>query len=509
MMRKALISKADSQGHRQAGVTMILVALALMAIIAMAAISIDVITLYLAKEEAQRTADQAALAAARILSISGMTGDYSNTTGNWGAICGPDGIATKAAKALVAQNTISRLVPGTANVTYSAGLRGSISSSTDCSTLGTTAFGVNPLVTVQFTVSGLPTFFSRIWGKSGNSVSASASAEAFNPSFSGSTRNQTVGAITPVQPRCVKPWVVANQDPWWPTPVGGIYCNQPGGPGACSKIVQTNGATAGQIIHAGITADGTGSGSSGVIGETFWLSSDCRNNQSGCNLRLKAAVPTQPEANFTNASGNLQGPPNLLYVPSQIGTPVTGVPSCSMDSDYEWAIGGCDQATNYACGVQNANTVDLSINPDTDTSNGVQCLIHQNTSGDISNPTGQDYFNAGYILPPPAGYPFQILAGTANPMVTAGLPSGTPITNSTSIVSLPIYDDTAVTLTPGVTNPVTFVGFLQVFINAVDQKGNVNVTVLNVAGCGNGTDETLGPPVLGTSPVPTRLITPP
>jgi hypothetical protein len=56
--------------------------------------------------------------------------------------------------------------------------------------------------------------------------------------------------------------------------------------------------------------------------------------------------------------------------------------------------------------------------------------------------------------------------------------------------------------------PVTIVGFLQVFINSVDQYGNVDVTVLNVAGCGNGTELT-STAVTGSSPVPIRLITPP
>ena len=54
------------------GVTMVLVALAMVAIIAMAALSIDVISLYLVKMEAQRAADAAALAAARVISISGI-----------------------------------------------------------------------------------------------------------------------------------------------------------------------------------------------------------------------------------------------------------------------------------------------------------------------------------------------------------------------------------------------------------------------------------------------------
>src|SRR6266567_5166025 len=107
-MRKALIqrwSRHPLERQKERGVTIVLVAVAMVAIIGMAALSIDVITLYLAKEEAQRSADEAALAAARILSISGITGDPTNRAGNWGLICGPDdgtnGLAARAAKAVV------------------------------------------------------------------------------------------------------------------------------------------------------------------------------------------------------------------------------------------------------------------------------------------------------------------------------------------------------------------------------------------------------------------------
>jgi hypothetical protein len=59
-------------------------------------------------------------------------------------------------------------------------------------------------------------------------------------------------------------------------------------------------------------------------------------------------------------------------------------------------------------------------------------------------------------------------------------------------------------------SPVTIVGFLQVFINGVDNHGNVDVTVLKVAGCSNGQGPNLvGNPVFGSSPVPVRLITSP
>src|ERR1700726_4018100 len=91
-----------SQNHGQQGVTMVLMALSMVAILAMAALSIDVVTLYLANAEAQRSADTAALAAARVLSLTGMTGDPSNAAA--GAIANPwqqaCALATAVAKAV-------------------------------------------------------------------------------------------------------------------------------------------------------------------------------------------------------------------------------------------------------------------------------------------------------------------------------------------------------------------------------------------------------------------------
>ena len=55
MKRPAIQKSRTRSGER--GVTMVIVAVAMVAIIAMAALSIDVITLYLAREEAQRSAD--------------------------------------------------------------------------------------------------------------------------------------------------------------------------------------------------------------------------------------------------------------------------------------------------------------------------------------------------------------------------------------------------------------------------------------------------------------------
>jgi hypothetical protein len=106
-----------------------------------------------------------------------------------------------------------------------------------------------------------------------------------------------------------------------------------------------------------------------------------------------------------------------------------------------------------------------------------------------------------------SSYPYTIKTGTANPL---GLSSDSVITSSNSIVSFPIYDSAppAPPINGSGTSSVTIVGFLQVFINSVDTGNNsVNVTVLNVAGCGNGTNPTASTAVSGTSPVPVRLIT--
>ena len=93
---------------------MVLVAIAMVAIIAMAALSIDVVTLYLAREEAQRSADAAALAAARVISISGITGDPTNETSSWSTVCGGSSSpATQAAQAVAQQNAIGNVAAAT------------------------------------------------------------------------------------------------------------------------------------------------------------------------------------------------------------------------------------------------------------------------------------------------------------------------------------------------------------------------------------------------------------
>jgi hypothetical protein len=473
--------------HRQdeRGVTMALVAAAMVAIMAMAALSIDAVTLYLANAEAQRSADSAALAAARVISLSGITGTASTATQvlYWQQICGgTNSIATETAKAVATQNTVGGAT-ATVTTTYSVGTG---AQNADCSTLNA-GFAVNPLVTVKVQRT-LPTFFARIWGKTGSSVSATAAAEAFNSSNSGSV---VANGIVPVQPRCVKPWIVPNLEPLNPPESGPppTYCSN----ATCQPLVSL---TNGSITNPGISLNGTSN--PGVIGETFTLIPDCRMGGGTCTLRT---TPPPPAVNRA-AGGSTPGPPNLEYLPGEVSQPSAAVPSDGTDacsdaagSNYAQAIAGCDQNTVYQCGVTQGNTVNLNENPRSgDTEHGAQCLIHQATAG-LGVVTGQDTLSN-------SAYPFQITAGDNNPLKI----SGNVITSSNSIVTVPIYDSKNDTINGTGSSNVTIVGFLQVFINSVDANGDVSVTVLNLAGCSNSASSS---PVSGSSPVPVRLVTPP
>jgi hypothetical protein len=433
---------------------MALVALSMVSIIAMAALSIDIGTLYEAKAEAQWSADAAALAAARVISISGLTGDTGNT--HWDQVCAADGPAFEAAVSAARQNLIGGIpVPKTAiTVTYGQGKSGGAVG--DCSSLGPN-FAVNPIVTVSVQRTNLPIFFGRVFSLFGSkltktSVSATATAEAFNPSDSNSV---AASGIIPVQPRCVKPLIIPNLEP-----------------GTGTGFVDL---TTGTILNGKVNLNYKGTG---VIGKQFTLHSDCPTTGATC-----APVNNPPGAG--------------QYVPALVDSPSQAVPSCA-SGNFQGAIAGCDQSTIYHCGTVGGAAADLGTNRGGvagDTSVAAQCLINQSVGADSIDTNS---------------FPFQINAGSGSPLTTAGVGvnAGDVVSTSNNIVTIPIYDGTALS-TATTTPPVTIVGFLQVFIQIVNGNGDPVVTVLNVAGCGNGTNTTSSTPIDGTSPVPVRLITPP
>jgi hypothetical protein len=461
---------------KERGFTMALVAVALVVLVAMAALSIDIGTLYQARVEAQRAADAAALTAARVISISGITGDPTNGDGSWSDICGGGpSAATLAAINVAQQNLINGVAPSKITVNYGVGSAGA--SNTTCVGLGAD-FAVNPVVQVYVQQATLPTFFARVFSLipggtfSNSGVSATATAEVFNSSDSETVASSKT--LIPVAPRCVKPLIVPNSDP-----VSG------------STFIDDK---TGAITNTGVSQLG-----SGVIGESFTLLADCHHGQSDCLQSDGNLIVNPPQANYSNA-------PSLQYIPALISGTATGVPSCSTANPFQDAIAGCDQSTVYACGTQlgaNADLTENPVNPHSatgDTGTALQCLI--NATGLGAN-NGQDEIDTG-------SFPLQIQAGSDNPLVKNGLVSKNGIiTTSSSIVTIPIYDSGAGKLA-GTQPQVTIVGFLQLFIQYLDGNGHPYVTVLNVSGCGDGKTTTVSSnPIFGTSPVPIRLITPP
>jgi uncharacterized membrane protein len=175
---------------RERGVPIVITAVALVVMLAMAALAIDVVTLYVASGEAQKNADAAALAGAKAFVSSGFTswqlGDPTTGPAQTQVCNGSTGLADYQAQAAAQKNLIAGTVPTT------------VTTSCTFPTAG------NPRITVIVTRTGLPTFFARIWSTAASSVSATAKAEAYNPS--GST-------TVPIQVHSVKPWLIPNCDP--------------------------------------------------------------------------------------------------------------------------------------------------------------------------------------------------------------------------------------------------------------------------------------------------------
>lgn len=172
--------------RKERGQTILLVAVAMVVLLGLAALAIDVVTLYVASGEIQRAADSAAIAGAKVFVDTGVTTDPTNTTLQTLAQNTANSIITTT----VSQNTVSGVAP-TLNGTpvYNFNAQG------------------NPQVTVNLQRTNLPTFFARIWGYQLATVSASAIAEAYNPAYA-----QSGGATSTVaiQPKCVKPWLIPN-----------------------------------------------------------------------------------------------------------------------------------------------------------------------------------------------------------------------------------------------------------------------------------------------------------
>jgi hypothetical protein len=454
--------RGGNRGRSQRGQTMALVAISIVSLLAMAALAIDVVTLYAARGQAERAADAASLAAAKALADSGVTTDPTNASPDniWKNACA---LAMQEANAVAAQNPIVGQAP-TPVLTFNA-------PAPDCSTQNvpaTSTFSTNPQVAVSLTATGLPTFFARIWSGATNSASGTAIAEAYNPSGSASSPNGEL----PNAPRCVKPLLLPNCDPNF-----GSTCT-----GSGNTFVALSDGT--------ITNPGDQS-NAGVIGETIELQPQC--TSSGClPSATKATKTLSYYAVNVNAPAQYMCPGNCS---------MGALPSGNLFQD---ALACCNLVTLQCGSAVPTLDPDAIATIQSEATAAGQCLIHGTgplTGNNCPSSLEQDCLDTAS---PPL---FTMKAGSNNPLISKASGSGVAvsdiITTSDSVVSLPIYDPTSGM--PSLTNPIQIIGYLQVFINDVDSNGNVYVTVLNVAGCGNSSSPAQQVTGAGTA-VPVRLI---
>jgi Putative Flp pilus-assembly TadE/G-like len=314
--------------QRERGQTILIVALTFMTVLAMAALAIDIVTLYVAKGEAQRAADAAALVAAKAFVDSGVTSDPTN-----------------ASLQTLAQNMANAGITGIL-ASPNNKVAGVTPVLVGTPTFDFTTYPGNPQVTVTLQRTGLSVFFARIWKSAAPSVSATAKAEAYNPSNS----QTATGNYIPIAPKCIKPLLIPNKDP-----------NNGGAP---------------FISPTGVV-------SAGVVGQQIILKDGCQAGNP--NAACTAPLPVDPPASGGQAH----------FLPALV-TPNTGnfCPSCQGPSDFEHSIECCD-VNSYQCGGTVPNgAADITITTkqvDKETHDGIACLINkpsQDTIFSANFPTG-------------------------------------------------------------------------------------------------------------------------
>lgn len=423
--------------RKQRGQTLMLVAVSMVSLLAIAALAVDMGSLYAARGEIQRAADAAALAGAKAFVDSGVTTDPTLQP-----------VAQTMAQAYASAAAAQNLVSG-------AAAQFSTSPSFDFTT-----YPGNPRISVTLERTGLPLFFARIWGGQFASVSASAIAEAYNPAYSQSNTK----SFLPTAPKCVKPFLVPNNDSA-PAPTSPIYVDPSSGapePAALS-----------------------------LIGRSLPLVSACRTGGRGCILPPGQTAPRKGQ-----------------YLPLEVSGPhqycsALSSPGCSgAGSDFQQSIQCCDGSA-FAfpqCG-QSATLAawDPSVNPNHASGpveNGLQCLIHT-TSGSNQQDTldaSQFVSGTGPVLISPGPYSQSLY----------GLQPTDLMATSDSIITVPLFDNHD----PELPGSVTIVGFLELFVTDVGsgaQSGNFSAVILNISGCG----QAMGPGAIsagGISAIAVRLV---
>ncbi|HVB34686.1 MAG TPA: pilus assembly protein TadG-related protein [Patescibacteria group bacterium] len=442
-----------SRARDERGATLVFIGLSMAALLGVMALAIDLGMLYVGRGEAQRAADAAALAGAQVFSQSGCTsGD-----------CSADTTTQAAAKA-------QAITVGDTN--YVLQQQVNIASSDVALNFPQ---ATEPQVTVTVRRSSIPLIFAQVFGKSVADVSATATAEAFQP------------GNTDVQ--CPVPFAIANCDTNYLS--DGDPLTGPDG----SKQNQACPSNAGYLVCCSSSSPNPWSQTdTGVLGQPVLL-------------------------HFATSSGSAVASQwNLL----DFGTAPSG-------SQLESYIESCPTQGVAGCGNVPVTTGD-KVGP---VDHGIDTLINALGSKNKSKPTdgmdeGQDIITG----PGGTGTPtYDSTTGAVRYSITGGADNTSEagsvgISGSKSVVTAPIYSNVAGTTTTQLqsgqpSQEVQIVAWAKLFIVDAEAPGSGKTTdPCNSGGSVSNSDSPVCAYVLqivpncgtGTtvntqySPVPIRLI---
>ena len=388
---------AARERNAERGVTLVMVAGGMALIVIAAALAIDLGTLYLERSEAQRAADAGALAGAQVFATSGCTLDASCLSATVKAA------ATANATQLAQQNLIFGQTPTIPAPTFTAG----------------GGKQTDPLITVTAQAPA-KTFFLPL--SSGATVSATATAEAYNPS--GSTSGPTICTS------CLKPFFVPNCDPFHTSPVNPAPCPGTG----------TTGQPPAKFFSNGSLPNGND-----IVGRTWPLH-----------------MPT--------------GGGTVSTVPSQwleVDFSLTP-PSCN-------GSGGSQSKTVWAQGVTQCSTTQITCGTVLCTLNGNAVGPNNSAVGDLisyghgkangTNATDSiSCTSSGCTMTAGAGNPFSA--------------QGQPITTSGSLVSVPVYDG-VLQSGGGQVVVVGYMQLFILDIKHQGQSDDIDAVIVSATTCGN------------------------
>jgi Putative Flp pilus-assembly TadE/G-like len=431
--------------RRDSGVSLILVAFGMIFILGMSGLAIDLASLYVGRAQAQRAADAAALAGAKVF-VDKACGVGSTPCSNYA------GDAQQAAKDIGDRNLIAGVSP---NIPL-----------TDAAIHVDTSISNDPRVTViagRTTANGnpMPLFFAKIFGLSTANVSATATAEAYHPAGSGPA----------VAPNCIKPWMYPNCDFNDPSNPPTAYGNK--------NCQASSGTYYPYIINPN---------------PPYGLAP---NAPIGKFIVLK---PGDPKYSANSSQ---------FYAVQLPGGGTFSCPSCANNggggpgsgSYFAYCIACCYQLPLTA--GQTYTTQPITGNMDGPTGSGTSCLINQLNGG-----SGQDIIDGLYPPLSFAAWPTQlplfppsVVAGSNSQLNQQGITLRS-VGDSPSEIVVPIYDGHLLS-SGSSSNQVTLLGFLKVFVVETD-KSNQNSVYGYITDIVSAVDP--GSIVATGSPIPVRLI---